>query len=201
MFWASASRSQAEHVLCHINPRMNNPCKLNFRSFELFVWLASYTLHPRSWTVVPESHDGLEDDPASFPDLASFQGVNSLLNFQSPKTRIDLDAMMASVRRAKLMLEADVSWVWRWVGILMYISCSERGQCKKTLVLDDILTSMLQISVSILPPALNLQIFLHIVWYITISGRGCSYFQSWRVSLCQHRDQAAQRREAKWCFF
>lgn len=110
---------------------MNNPCKLNFRSFELFVWLASYTLHPRSWTVVPESHDGLEDDPASFPDLASFQGVNSLLNFQSPKTRIDLDAMMASVRRAKLMLEADVSWVWSWVGILMYISCSERGQWKK----------------------------------------------------------------------
>lgn len=131
MFWVSASRSQAEHVLCHVNPRMNNPCKLNFRSFELFVWLASYTLHPRSWTVVPESHDGLEDDPASFPDLASFQGVNSLLNFQSPKTRIDLDAMMASVRRAKLMLEADVSWVWSWVGILMYISCSERGQWKK----------------------------------------------------------------------
>ena len=42
-----SEQSQAEHVLCHINPRMSNPCKLNFRSFELFVWLASYTLHPR----------------------------------------------------------------------------------------------------------------------------------------------------------
>ena len=127
-----------------------------------------------------------------------FKGVNSLLNFQTAQNE-DRFGCHDGIRPSgeidvggRCFLGLEVGWY------INYISCSERGQCKKTVCfrwhLDIYVTN---ISFDFTTCIKFTDIFAycdHIVWYITISGRRCSYFQSWRVSLPTPRPGSPKKR-------